>query len=99
MNIQQFTEAVQSELETIIDLEKTPIIETMRTIMAVVDKHAKELTRKDLLIFMENLPINDKTWDDILVLRVCTLEDAIREAWVITACGSILADYVERAKL
>lgn len=99
MNIQQFTESVQSELETIAGLERIAIVETMKTILQVADKHAKELPREDLMRFVDGLLLDDKVWDDILVLRVCTLEDAIREAMVITACGSILADYVERAKL
>lgn len=99
MNIQQFTESVQNDLDNIEGLEKNAIIETMQTIMRVVDKHAKELTREDMISYVRKLPAEDKVWDDILVLRVCTLEDAIREAMVISACGSVLAEYVERAKL
>jgi len=97
MNIQQLSESVQNDLDKTVMPEA--IIETMKTIMQTVDKHAKELTRKDLWDFMHDQSLDDKIWDDVLVLRVCTLEDAIREAMVISACGSILADYVERAKL
>jgi hypothetical protein len=99
MNIQQFTEEVQSDLDNIAGLEKNAIMDMMKTIMRIVDKHAKELTREDMIAYICNLPHDNKVWDDILVLRVCTLEDAIREAMVISACGSILEDYVERAKL
>ena len=98
MNINQLTIAIQNDLALIVGLEQKPIIETMKTILQVADKQSKELQRYDLWNFVCELDHDNKVWTDILVLRVCTLEDAIRECMVISACGSILKDYVERAK-
>jgi len=104
MNIQQLTEAIKKDLDQIEGIEENPVIEVMKTIMRSAEKHAGELTRKDLWEFMYCLRFDEEVngkdlWNYPMVLRVCTLEDVIREAMVMSACDSILKDYMERMKL
>lgn len=99
MNIQDLSKAVEQDLEAIEGLDQHTIMDMMKTIMQTVDKHAKELTRKDLWDYVHDLCLDEKVWDDFLVLRVCTLEEAIREAMVISACGGVMASYLARNRL
>jgi len=98
MNIQQLTNAIQKDLEQVNDLENKPIIEVMKTIMRIAEKHTENLSHFELGKFITYLPLEDKIWDQLMVLRVCTLEYAVREAMVISACDSVLKDYMERIK-
>ena len=99
MNIQQLTDAIQKDLDQIEGLEENPVIEVMKTIMRIAEKHAKELTTEDMIEFIEHLRPERFIWNRQMVLRLFTLEDVIREAMVMYACDSVLKDYMERMKL
>jgi hypothetical protein len=86
MNIDQLTNAIQKDLDQVANLDQQPIIEVMKTIMGIAEKHAKEITRPDLWEYITDLSLDDKSWKKVMVLRVCTLQDAIREAMIISAC-------------
>lgn len=93
MNTEQLTEKMKNDLDGTEHLKGIPIISVMHAIRKSADKHAEKFTRADMFEFVHYLRPDAEIWDNILVLRVCTLEDAIREAMVISACGSVLKYY------